>query len=1455
MIARLVSLPRRFVAVIIALLALAIIVPAMVVQGQDQAQAEAATGQSSDEDKDWLTSFVQDRLSTPERQIRLSNIDGVLGSEVSIRQITISDAEGVWLRVNNAVLDWNQAALFLGRLQVRSLRADSIDYIRNAVPSDQPDLPSPEAGGFSIPEFPVAIIVDEIAVPQVNFGEDVFGLGSAISLNGSFRLEGGNLVTQLNIVRLDGPGGTLDLNLNYQREGNTIDLGLTLVEPENGVIANLLNIEGRPAVELTLAGSGPVADLRTELELKANGQVALAGVATINQVAEGFSVAADLRGPLSILMAEQYRKFFGAETALSANALVRNGGGVSISGLRVTGGQLSLEAAAETTPDNFLRQLTLDAVIADPAGEAVTLPVPGNATRVGSAQLSIDFGAENSENWTSNLAISQLETTGFAADSVALSVGGVAANLSDPATRRVTFNGDGTVAGISAAPEVEAALGDSIGFGIAGLWNAGEPVQLAELRVVGKALTAVMNGQLDGLDFNGDIALETSSIAPFSDIAGRQLDGALSLKASGSIMPLSGGFSLTLDGTGTNLSIGEETADRLLEGTVQLSGLVARTEDGLKADQFRIENQQVQLLANGTYSSAEADFTFNLNLADLALLSDQASGALAVVGTAKGVEDVINLNLTAKVPSGKLADRALRDGQIGFTGQYNAGSLNGSIAGEGSLDGYRTSLAAGLIVTPEQQVVSDIDFQAAGTRITGGVTRNVTTGLMDGSLEMVSPDVSVAAALALLDAQGSVNAALTLTPLDGKQGATLRGDVKGLTVSDIRVGAADINATISDLFGVPVINGSANASDVAAAGVVINTLNAKATQTGDTTAFDAQARLATGTDLDLAGSLTPIDKGYRLALDRVLLQQGTLTARLAQPTVLTVSGSDVSLDALRFDVGSGSITATGTAGEALNVRLDVRALPLSIANAIMPDLGLAGTIDGTATVSGARGAPRVAFDARGAGINATAIAPFGIAPLTVAANGTFANNVVTLASVSASGAQGLRVTGSGTVPLSGNGLNVSLNGSAPLALANQFVADRGGQFGGTVQLDARVSGSINAPQFSGTVATSGAGYVDPILNLRLQNITGRARLDSTRVVIESLSAGLSTGGSVSATGSIGLTNGFPANLQVALNSARYADGALFVATVSGNLALTGNLTANPLLSGTVLVQEANITVPENLAGGATLIDVDHIKPSRPVVQTLVRAQVDDRTGAPIPQSRPAGVILDVMVNAPNQIFIRGRGLDAEVGGSVRLLGPLNDIQPVGGFSLNRGRLSILGQRITFESGEVTLVGDLDPRLNFVARTEGEGITVFVTVSGRASNIDVNFTSNPPLPQDEVLARLIFNRSMNELTPLQLARLAAAAAELVGGGGNGSLMDSLRGAIGLDDLDIVTDAQGNVAVQAGTYLSDNIYLGVTAGGNGQSKVTINLDVTNDLKITGAAGQDGNSSLGVFYERDY
>lgn len=1441
-------LARRFTAMLLAALALLIGVPLLAVSmGQDVALV------NNDQEKNWLTGFVQDRLSTPERQISLSNIDGALGSDVSIREITISDAQGVWLRVTNAHLQWNQAALFTGRLEIKSLRAESIEYLRNAALSGQMSLPPPEAGTLDIPQFPVAVIVEELSVPKVSFGESVFGLGSTVSLSGALTLEGGNLTSKLAIVRLDGPGGTLNLNVNYARDTAVLDLGLDLTEPPNGVLANLLSIEGRPAVELSLQGSGPISNLVAQLQLKANGQSALAGMATIRQGDEGFAIATDLRGPLSTLLAQPYRPFFGSETALSATALVRKAGGISINDLRLTGGQLAIEANAEITPDNFLAKLHLSATAADGADTPVILPVPGGATSVKAAQLAVDFGADTSERWTGVLGIDGFSTPGFAAQKIAFTVGGVAANLADPARRRVTFNGDGTVSGIAASAAVAAALGGDIGLGVAGLWTAGQPLQLAQVKVVGKALTAMLSGVVDAGVFNGKVALDTASIAPFSALSGRELSGALSLAATGSISPLSGGFDLTLDGRGDDLGIGDTIADGLLAGPVSLSGRVARDTNGLTFDTFRLGNAQVQLAADGTYAKALADFKFTLGLSDLALLSGQASGAVNVVGTAKGESGNIALALNVAVPSGILAGKTLRDGALAFDGMAVKDRLSGKIGGAAALDGFATQLAAELAITPTLQTLDSLDFQAAGTRLSGRLSRDA-AGLTSGELKLASPDISVPAALLLQTAKGAVNADIALSAENGKQNASVRADASNLAFAGVLVGNADIAAQLGDLFGVPVVDGTATARTVAVAGIDIASITARATRTGTTTAFDATAQLDNGTALDAAGSLSPQDAGYRLALDRLNLQQGSLSASLAQPTALTVNGASVRLQDVRLNVGSGSVTATGSAGQTLDIALDISALPLSIANAVAPELGLGGTLDGKANITGSGSDPQVSFTADATGIQAAALGDLGVTPLNASVNGRYAGKIVTLAALRAQGAGGLQLSGSGTVPLAGGGLDLAVTGSAPLALANRFVADRGGQASGVLALDAKVGGSIDAPQVSGRISTTGAGYIDPEANLRLQNITGSADLTGSSVTIRALSARLATGGAVSVTGSIGLNPNYPANLALRLNSARYADGNLFVATASGNLTLTGNLTGNPLLAGNVQIEKADITVPESFGGAAGLIDVKHIKPPRAVAQTLVKAKIDDRTGAPIPQSRAPGLLLDVNVTAPNQIFIRGRGLDAEAGGSVRLTGSLNDIQPVGGFSLNRGRLSILGQRITFESGTVTFVGDLDPQLNFVARTEGDGITVFVTVSGRASDIDVSFSSNPVLPQDEVLSRLIFKRSMGELSPLQLAKLAGAAAELAGGG-NTSLLDSLRGAAGLSDLDIVTDDKGNVAVQAGAYLQDNIYLGVQAGANGQSRVTVNLDVTPDIKAKVSAGADGNSSAGVYYEKDY
>jgi translocation and assembly module TamB len=229
-------------------------------------------------------------------------------------------------------------------------------------------------------------------------------------------------------------------------------------------------------------------------------------------------------------------------------------------------------------------------------------------------------------------------------------------------------------------------------------------------------------------------------------------------------------------------------------------------------------------------------------------------------------------------------------------------------------------------------------------------------------------------------------------------------------------------------------------------------------------------------------------------------------------------------------------------------------------------------------------------------------------------------------------------------------------------------------------------------------------------------------------------------------------------------------------------------------------------------------------------------------------------VLDLTINAPARIFVRGRGIDAELGGQMSLKGPVSNLSPVGAFELRRGSLDVIGQHIVFDSGKVTLVGDLDPQIDFVATTSSSTISVTARVTGRASDPRIVLSSVPELPQDEVMAHFLFGRSIQDLSPLQIVQLATAVAQLAGGSSGPDLLGSIRKSTGLDNLGVVTDSKGNAAVQAGRYIGDNIYLGVTTGMGGQTDATINLDVTKNLKLRGQAGTDGSKG-GIYYEREY
>ena len=130
-------------------------------------------------------------------------------------------------------------------------------------------------------------------------------------------------------------------------------------------------------------------------------------------------------------------------------------------------------------------------------------------------------------------------------------------------------------------------------------------------------------------------------------------------------------------------------------------------------------------------------------------------------------------------------------------------------------------------------------------------------------------------------------------------------------------------------------------------------------------------------------------------------------------------------------------------------------------------------------------------------------------------------------------------------------------------------------------------------------------------------------------------------------------------------------------------------------------------------------------------------------------------------------------------------------------------------------------------------------------------------SVPALAEDEVLARLIFNRNLSNLSPLQIAQLAQAAATLAGKGGNTSLLGKLQNALQVDDLDVRTDSEtGETTVGVGRYVNDRTYVGVERGQSGGSgKVRIDLNVGRGVKLRGEATETGKNKAGIFYEREY
>jgi translocation and assembly module TamB len=218
------------------------------------------------------------------------------------------------------------------------------------------------------------------------------------------------------------------------------------------------------------------------------------------------------------------------------------------------------------------------------------------------------------------------------------------------------------------------------------------------------------------------------------------------------------------------------------------------------------------------------------------------------------------------------------------------------------------------------------------------------------------------------------------------------------------------------------------------------------------------------------------------------------------------------------------------------------------------------------------------------------------------------------------------------------------------------------------------------------------------------------------------------------------------------------------------------------------------------------------------------------------------------------------GLESEWSADLRVQGTSATPSMTGEAELIRGTYSFSGRRFEVTRGNIAFTGGrtFNPRIDLVATSDIEGVDVNINVSGTALNPQIAFTSNPGLPQDEIMSRILFGGSVSEISALQAVQLATSLNALRGGGGGLNPLGKLRSATGLDRLRVLgadeTTGRGT-AVAAGFYVSNDIYLELITDARGFTATQIEVALSKALSVLFQAGSSGGSSANVRYRKQY
>lgn len=1368
--------------------------------------------------------------------ITIGGLDGTLPFDLRLRDVAIADAGGPWLTIDRLDLAWSPLALLTGTLRIDAIEAGRVAVLRT--PQSAPE-DADERAGFSLPSLPVDLDLRRVWIGRIDLAEPILGAPAALQAEARAQLGrlGEQLALNLQLRQVDGAAGDALLDLSYSPEADRLVLDASISEPQGGLVGRLLGLPPRSDFQVTATGSGPLADWRggavaeldgaTILDLQGDvtGDAPRRIAVTLSAAPPAALVPETVAPLLQDLSADGALRYEPADETLQIEDLAASSAAGRLHAAGAIGAALDLtlrfEAAGPEIYAALLPEATWSAAHIDAklggtrdapqvAAQAMLRDIQVPQGRIGT--FAVDLAADAAAGLDQPIALDFKAAGSDIAPADARLAPLLAGGL------RVALQGSATTAGDLVVEALEAtgggitvqAAGSADDWGAKDIQAAGS-LAVADLAVLQPLLPLAAQGGLD-LAFRAD--------------------------------PAEGGSRIDLMGAAHDLAFGQAALDGLLGPVPAFSASLLASVAGATLEQADLTGAALQASATGTAGTA-LDLKLAAAITDLAALTPQAAGRLDLDAALTGRPEAPALDLQARAARLAIAGRELRDLALAaaatdLTAPRVTAEATARIAGLPADARIEAAIQGAAVDAPR------VSLRLGRATLDGKLAYD--GAIASGALAFEAPDLAEAGGLIGTALRGRLAGELALQGGEGRQELRLTATGAELAFADQAMAQrAEISARVADLFGAPVIEGRVDLNRLSTGGETFDTAQLTARGGLD----DLQAELAAegeGTDLQAAAGIAMAEQRTSIALTRLEGAYRGIGLRSVAPAQLELTPEVTRLDGLALAVEDGMLRADGAfRGEVVEAALRLERLPLSLLRVAAPDLAISGTLDGAVEISGPIAAPdgRIALEAHD-------VATPGLAKTAeLRVNGALRQGGFDLTGSAELGAQGRLDLAAAAPALAATApLTASAKGKIDLVLLDAFLAGGADRVRGGVDLDLSLGGTLGAPQARGGATLAGVEYDNLRYGIKLRQIAAELRAEGGRIDIAGLTARGPGGGRVEGGGSIALAEGPRLDLALRLDRLRVIDSELASAIIGGELALTGSAAERLALTGAIRVREAEIRVPDSLPPQVQEIPVIEVNTPPALQQAAATAAQPEQS---------LDLDLDLAVDAPQQVFVRGRGLDAELGGALRIGGSAAQPDIAGALDLRRGALDLVGKRLDFKSGTITLESgtEINPLLDLTATTRAEQFEVTAKVEGPAKAPRITLSSVPDLPQDEILARLLFGKSVGALSPFELLQLAQATAQLAGIQSGPGILDAIRQKTGLDRLTLEqAEGAAGPSLGAGRYVAKGVYVGVTQGAQSNSgTATVEIEVTPNVKLETELGANGSGKTGVNLEWDY